>query len=166
MTIGIIGMGSIGQEVAARAAALKMSVQYYDIRRVPGFRYVQLEELLRSSDVISLHVPLTSETRNLLDPSRIAAIKPGAILINTARGELIDEAALYEALVSGRLAGAGLDVLATEPPDPSNPLLSLEQVTITPHVATGTLDSLHAKARFYAANIERVLAGEAPEGLL
>lgn len=166
MTIGLIGMGRIGQEVAARAAALKMTVQYYDRVRVAGYQYVELDELLSSSDVISIHLPLTHETRGLIDRRRIARMKQGAFFINTARGEIVDEGALYDALSSGHLAGAGLDVLAKEPPDLSNPLLNLEQVILTPHVATGTLDSLRAKAQFYSANIRRVLSGEAPEGLL
>jgi D-3-phosphoglycerate dehydrogenase len=166
MTLGLIGMGRVGQEVAARAADLQMKVQYYDPRRVSSYHYVDLDELLRSSDVVSIHVPLTPETRNLIDRRRIAQMKREVYLINTARGEIVDEAALCEALQSGWVAGAGLDVLAKEPPDPQNPLLQLDQVIITPHIAAGTLDSLQAKAQSYAANIERVLAGEAPEGLL
>ena len=162
----MIGIGRIGQEVAARAAAVKMTVQYHDPVRVSGYRYVELDDLLASSDVISLHIPLTAGTRGLIDRRRISQMKQGAFLINTARGELVDEAALYEALHSGHLAGAGLDVLAKEPPDLSNPLLRLEQVILTPHVGTGTLDSLREKARFYGSNIERVLSGEHPEGLL
>lgn len=166
MTLGVIGMGRIGQEVAARAAAFKMAVQYHDPVRASGYRYVELDELLGSSDVVSLHVPLTASTYALMDRRRIFQMKPGAFLINTARGELVDEAALYDAICSGHLAGAGLDVLAKEPPDLSNPLLSLEQVILTPHVGTGTLDSLRQKAQLYGSNIQRVLSGEAPEGLL
>jgi phosphoglycerate dehydrogenase-like enzyme len=165
-TLGIIGFGRIGKEVAVRAAAFGMSIQYYDVVRVEGHRYCPLNELLQTSDVVTLHCPLTAETRGLLDRTRIGLMKPKAILINTARGGIIDESALHQALVEGRLAGAGLDVFAEEPPDTACPLLHLDQVIATPHISTGTLDSLQTKAAFYAENIRRVLAGEQPEGLL
>jgi phosphoglycerate dehydrogenase-like enzyme len=165
-TLGIIGMGRIGHDVAKRAAAFGMAVQYTDVVRVEGYRYCALEELLRTSDIVSLHCPLTAETSGLLDRSRIGLMKPRAILINTARGGIVDEAALHEALLDGRLAGAGLDVFAQEPPDANNPLLHMDQVIATPHISTGTLDSLQAKATFYGDNIRRVLAGEQPQGLL
>ncbi len=164
--LGIIGMGRIGQEVAARATAFGMSVQYYDVVRVEGYRFCPLDDLLGTSDIVTLHCPSNAGTIGLLDRSRIALMKPRAMLINTARGGLVDEAALYEALVAGRLAGAGLDVFAKEPPDAADPLLHMDQVVATPHVSSGTLDSLQIKARFYAENIRRVLAGEQPQGLL
>jgi phosphoglycerate dehydrogenase-like enzyme len=164
--LGLIGFGRIGREVGLRAAAFGMEVQYHDPVRADGWHFVELDELLQTSDIVSLHVPLTAATGRLLDQQRIERMKPGVILINTARGELIDEAALTRALETGHIAGAGLDVLAKEPPDPANPLLRMKQVILTPHVATGTLESLHAKAAFYASNIRRVLAGEEPEGLL
>lgn len=151
--IGISGMGRIGRAVARRAEAFGMKV-------VSG----PIDLLLESSDYLSLNCPLTPETRGMLDRSRIARMKPGAILINTARGELVDEAALIDALVSGHLAGAGLDVMQLEPPVRQNPLLSMDQVICTPHLATGTIDSLRAKAAWYAANIRRVLSGSEPEG--
>jgi phosphoglycerate dehydrogenase-like enzyme len=153
--LGVVGMGRIGREVARRAAAFGMRV-------TPG----PIGELLASSDYLSLHCPLTAETRHMLDRGRIARMKPGAILINTARGELVDEAALIDALRSGHLGGAGLDVLEREPPAEANPLLAMEQVICTPHLATGTIDSLRSKAAFYAANIRRVLRGEEPLGRL
>ncbi len=165
-TLGIIGLGRIGREVAARAAAFGMSVQYYDAIRVDGYRFAELNDLLRTSDLVTIHCPLTDVTRGLLNRERIGLMKPGAILINTARGELVNEAALLEALLSGRLAGAGLDVFEKEPPDPASPLLHMDQVIATPHVATGTLDSLQVKAAYYVENIGRVLAGQAPIGLL
>ena len=166
LTLGIAGMGAIGKEVAARAAALKMDVQCYDLQKLTGYRYVDLEQLLGSSDIVTLHLPLTADTRHFLNRERIRMMKSGAFLVNTARGELIDEQALCDSLASGHLAGAGLDVLAAEPPGPDNPLLKFEQVIVTPHVGTGTRDSLEIKARFYADNIRRVLAGETPQGLL
>jgi phosphoglycerate dehydrogenase-like enzyme len=165
-TLGIVGMGRIGQEVAARAAAFGMSIQYYDVVRVEEYRFCPIDDLLKTSDIVTLHCPLNAGTIGLLDRSRIAVMKPRAILINTARGGLIDETALHEALVAGRLAGAGLDVFVKEPPDAADPLLHMAQVIATPHVSTGTLDSLQTKAAFYAKNIRRVLAGEQPHGLL
>jgi phosphoglycerate dehydrogenase-like enzyme len=165
-TLGIIGLGRIGREVASRAVAFGMSIQYYDVAPVDGFRLCPLDDLLRTSDIVSLHCPLTAGTRKLMNRERIALMKRGSILINAARGEIVDELALYEAIVANHLAGAGLDVFEKEPPDPSNPLLHMDQVVVTPHVATGTLDSLQAKATFYAENIRRVLAGEQPLGLI
>jgi phosphoglycerate dehydrogenase-like enzyme len=164
--LGIIGMGRIGREVALRAAAFGMSIQYHDIAPVEGFRLCPLDDLLRTSDIVTLHCPLTADTRKLMNRERIALMKKGGILINAARGEIVDEAALYEAIMSSHLAGAGLDVFEKEPPDAANPLLHMDQVVVTPHVATGTLDSLQAKAAFYADNIRRVLAGDQPLGLI
>jgi glyoxylate reductase len=165
-TLGIIGMGRIGRAVGARAAAFGMSIQYYDLIQVDGFRRCALEHLLGTSDIVSIHCPLTDETRRLLNRERIALMKRGSILVNAARGGIVDEAALHEALATGHLAAAGLDVFEKEPPEPANPLLHMDQVIVTPHVATGTLDSLQAKARFYVENIHRVLAGEQPIGLI
>lgn len=104
-TLGIVGMGRIGREVARRAAAFGMSVQYSDIRPVEDYSHVELQELLRTSDIVTLHCPLTESTRGLMNAERIAMMKPRSILINTARGELVDEAALHAGLRSGRLAG-------------------------------------------------------------
>jgi phosphoglycerate dehydrogenase-like enzyme len=164
--LGLIGCGRTGQEVARRAAAFGMTIRYYDKAPVEGFAFAPFEELLATSDIVSLHVPLTAETRHMIGAAQIAGMKPGAILINTARGGLVDEAALYEALASGHLRGAGLDVFEVEPPGLENRLLQLEQVVVTPHVSTGTLESLEAKAAMYADNIRRVLAGLEPVGLL
>ena len=108
-----------------------MDVRYYDVQKAPGYRYVDLEQLLCTSDIITLHLPLTPETRQFLNRERIRMMKLGAFLINTARGDLVDEQALCDSLASGHLAGAGLDVLATEPPRPDNPLLRFEQVIVT-----------------------------------
>jgi phosphoglycerate dehydrogenase-like enzyme len=165
-TLGIVGLGRVGLEVAARARAFGMTVRYNDLHPVDGFRFQDLPTLLATSDVVSLHCPLTPQTKHLLNSETIAMMKRGAIVVNTARGALIDEKALSEAVSSGRLAGAGLDVLESEPPDPANPLLTLEEVIISPHVGTGTIDSLRAKAEAYSQNIRRVLGGEPPLGLV
>jgi D-3-phosphoglycerate dehydrogenase len=127
---------------------------------VNATRASSLDELLRQSDIISLHVPLTSENRSFIDAGALERVKPGAVLINTARGGLIDEAALAGALRDGRLSGAALDVLQKEPPNPDNPLLQMDNVLITPHIAAGTRDALQAKMCAAFANMQRRLAGE------
>jgi len=142
-TLGIIGLGRIGQQVARRALAFGMEVLAYDpyisadIARELGVALVSLDELLARSDFITLHALLTPETRGLIGREALAHVKPGARLINCARGELVDEAALVEALTSGRLAGAALDVYSTEPPLGS-PLLTLDNVVLTPHLGAST----------------------------
>lgn len=161
-SLGIVGLGRIGHAVADRAVPFGMQVAYFDLLRKPGYNFLGLDELLAVSDYVSLHVPLTASTRGLLSAGRIASMKPGAVLINTARGELVDEAALAAALADGLLAGAGLDVFEKEPPERTNPLLRLKNVVLTPHVASGTVDSLRRKAAQYAENIRRVLAGREP----
>jgi glyoxylate reductase/D-3-phosphoglycerate dehydrogenase len=125
-------------------------------------RYVPLETLLATADVVSLHVPLNETTREMIDASALAHMKPKAILINTCRGEVVKEADLVEALRPGRILGAGLDTQEKEPPDPHNPLLDLPNVTLTPHSAGPTVDSF--RKRFYNgyANIQRVAAGQPP----
>lgn len=165
-TLGIVGMGQIGRQVARRAVAFGMRILHHDPVPVEGWKHATLDALLAESDIVTLHMPVTPATRHLLNGMRIAAMKPGAILINTARGALVDEAALLDALVSGHLAGAGLDVFETEPTSAANPLLAFPQVVVTPHVATGTAESLHDKAAYYAENIRRVLRGEEPLGLV
>ena len=110
-------------------------------------RTATLNELLRQSDIVSLHAPLTADNHKLINADTLAKMKPGAILINTARGGLVDETALDDALQHGRLAGAALDVLEREPPDPANPLLRMNNVLITPHISAGTRDALSAKMR-------------------
>ena len=136
-TIGLIGCGNIGNEVKKIALALGMNVLIY--KRHPGqdeenVRFVSLDELLEQSDYISLHCPLTPETRHIIDVSAIEKMKPTAFLINTSRGALIDEPALIAALKAGRIAGAGLDVQETEPPAEDNPLYTMENVILTPHM--------------------------------
>lgn len=161
-TLGVVGLGRIGREVARRAAGFDMRVQYCDPNVSAPYPRLPLEELLATSDYVSLHVPLTPETRGMLSRGRIGCMKPGSILINTSRGEVVDEGALIDALREGRLAGAGLDVFEREPPVVSNPLLAMDNVVVTPHVASGTLDALRVKARHYAENMRRVLDGREP----
>jgi phosphoglycerate dehydrogenase-like enzyme len=172
-TLGIVGLGNIGKKVARRAAAFDMVVQYYDIARLTeaeedalGVRFVLLPELLRTSDVVSLHVPLDDSTRHLLGAREFAQMKPGAILINTCRGPVVDEAALYTALKSGQVAGAGLDVLVEEPPATNHALFSLPNVTLTPHSAGPTWENWTARFRNGFDNIQRVAAGRAPKWVI
>jgi phosphoglycerate dehydrogenase-like enzyme len=172
-TLGIVGLGNIGKKVARRAAAFDMMVQYYDIARLTeaeedalGVRFVLLPELLRISDVVSLHVPLDDSTRHLLGAREFAQMKPGAILINTCRGPVVDEAALHAALKSGQVAGAGLDVLVEEPPATNHALFSLPNVTLTPHSAGPTWENWTARFRNGFDNIQRVAAGRAPKWVI
>lgn len=166
--LGIVGLGRIGRQVARRAMGFGMEVQAYDPLPDPdwaqrhGVRYVSLEELLRTSDVVSLHAPLTAETRRLLDAERLALLRPGAVLINTARGELVDEEALLACLREGRISGAGLDVFAVEPLPAGHPLLGMEQVVVSPHMASYTREALARMGEMAAENVLRVLRGEEP----
>lgn len=138
LTLGIVGFGRIGRAVAELAHAFGMSVLVFapNPKAAPPFvRYVDLETLFRQSDVVSLHCPLTPQTQRLVNPERLSWMKASAFLLNSSRGQLVDESALAKALDSGRIAGAGLDVLAVEPPAPDNPLLRARNCVITPHFA-------------------------------
>ena len=168
-TFGIIGLGNIGKKVARRVAAFDARVVYYDVRRLTeheedalGVRFVLLDELLRAADVVSLHVPLDDRTRHLIGARELGLMKPGAVLINTCRGPVVDEAALQKALESGRLAGAGLDVLVEEPPAKDHPLFGLPTVTFTPHTAGPTWENWVARFRNGFDNIQRVAGGGRP----
>lgn len=157
LTMGLIGLGAVGKAVAHIAKAFGMHVIGYS-RSGPGDSGVvgvALEDVLRRSDVLSLHCPLTPQTQNLINADRLALIKPSALLINTGRGALIDEAALAAALHAGKLGGAGLDVLSTEPPQPDNPLLTAPRCYITPHIAWA---SLAARSRLMKTAVENVRA--------
>jgi len=125
----------------------------------PG-RFAEIAELIGAADVVSLHMPLTDDTRGFVDAGRLAAMKPGSVLVNTSRGGLVDERALVAALESGHLRAAGLDVFAQEPTDPDNPLLRLENTVVTPHVGGRTQDNLHRMVRYWAANLRRHARGE------
>ncbi|ABC81630.1 2-hydroxyacid dehydrogenase [Anaeromyxobacter dehalogenans] len=162
-TLGLVGFGRIGQAVAQRAAGFGMRVLYAAPRDAgfPGARRVELDELLAASDFVSLHVPLTPATEGLVDRARLARMKPGAILVNTARGQVVDDAALAEALASGRLAAAGLDVFRDEPRVPEA-FLRLPNVVLTPHLGSGTRETRTAMTRMVLDEVLRVASGEAP----
>jgi phosphoglycerate dehydrogenase-like enzyme len=168
-TVGLIGLGNIGRQVARRIKAFDTNVIYYDaIRPSPdeeatlGVTYVPLDTLLRTADVVSLHVPLDDRTRRMIGAEQFALMRRNAILINTCRGEVVDERALIDALEHGRILGAGLDTQEKEPPDPANPLLKLPNVTLTPHSAGPTVDSYRKRFGNGYANIARVARGEPP----
>ncbi len=162
-TFGIIGFGQVGRAVARLAAAFEMRVLVHT-RTPPAstpaeVRLTDLDTLLRESDVVSLHCPLTPETRHLINRERLALLKPGAFLLNTGRGPLVDEAALADALNTGRLAGAGLDVLSIEPPPPDHPLLSARNCVITPHLGWATRAARERLLQQAAENVRAFLAG-------
>ncbi len=166
-TVGLLGFGNVGRMVAHRLAGFDVQILYSDIRKADmaterSLRATQVpfEELLERSDVLSLHVPLTRVTRGMVGAAAFARMKTGAILINAARGEVVDEAALHDALVSGKLHGAGLDVFAIEPADPANPLFRLNQVVVTPHVAGSAIDLVADIARHAFTNMQSVLDGQ------
>jgi phosphoglycerate dehydrogenase-like enzyme len=168
-TAGIVGLGNIGQQTAARLRAFGAELLFYDpyppaaaVSQALGARQVSLEELLRRSDIVTLHVPLMPATKGLINARTLALMKPTALLVNTCRGPVVDEAALVEALQAGRIAGAALDVLAQEPPDPQNPLLKLGNVLLTPHTAGVTFDTWARRGDFIFQNFRRVWAGEPP----
>jgi glycerate dehydrogenase len=159
LTLGIVGYGRIGQGVAAVGRAFGMKILAH--RRTPGGdpECVDLETLLGESDVVSLHCPLTPDTKELIDARRIGLMKPSAFLLNTSRGALVNEADLAAALNAGRLAGAGLDVLTVEPPPASNPLLAAKNCIITPHVAWATRNARRRLLEITAGNLRAFAAG-------
>ncbi|MCI0439993.1 MAG: 2-hydroxyacid dehydrogenase [Chloroflexi bacterium] len=167
--VGIIGIGNIGRQVARRVQAFDAKAQYYDKFPLPpernrqlGVTPVSLDELFRTSDIVTCHTPLTRETRHIVSRERLATMKPTAILINTSRGPVVDEQALIGALREKKIAAAGLDVFEKEPVDPNNPLLKMDNVVVTPHSAGTTWDTWYRRAEFAYSNIKRVWEGEAP----
>jgi phosphoglycerate dehydrogenase-like enzyme len=172
-TLGIVGLGNIGKKVARRAAAFDMRVQYYDIARLAldqedaiGVRFALFPELLQTSDVVSLHVPLDDSTRRMIGARELGLMKPTAILVNTCRGPVIDEDALYSALKERKIAGAGLDVFVDEPPAKTHPVFSLPNVTLTPHSAGPTWENWTARYRNGFDNIQRVASGDRPRWVI
>jgi len=158
-TLGVVGYGAIGKAVAKRAECLGMKILPYDVFPQDGL--VDLEMLLKESDVITLHCPLTPETKNMIGAKEFEMMKSTAILINTARGGLVDEAALAEALKSGVIAGAGFDVLTAEPPKDGNILLDLDMpnLIVTPHVAWASREAMQILADQLIDNVEAFVAG-------
>jgi glyoxylate reductase len=162
-TLGIVGFGRIGQAVARRASGFGMRILYSGPREVaqPGATRVELDALLAVSDFVSIHCPLTDATRDLLSRERIARMKPGAILVNTSRGPVVDEDAVAEALEEGRLFAAGLDVFRSEPQVPER-LRRAENAVLTPHVGSGTLETRTAMARMVWDEVLRRVTGRPP----
>ncbi|MEU4566929.1 NAD(P)-dependent oxidoreductase [Micromonospora sp. NPDC023956] len=164
-TLGLVGLGAIGRAVAARARGLGMTVLGYDVAVAAppeGVRLVGLDELLREADVVSLHVPQTAQTTGLLGAAALARMRPGALLVNTARAGVVDRAAVLAALDAGQLRGYAVDVFAPEPPEPDDPLLHHPRVLATPHMAAMTHDALDAMAVAVARGVIAHL--QAPEG--
>ena len=161
-TVGLVGYGAVPGRLAPMLRAMGARVLYASRSPKPdavGER-VTLDALLTVSDIVSLHVPLAPDTERLIDAGAIARMKPGAVLVNTARGALVDEAALVEALRSGRLGAAGLDVLETEPPTAGNPLFDLDNVVCSPHVAWLTRETLERSLAVAVENCRRIEAGQ------
>ncbi|MBR0374145.1 MAG: D-2-hydroxyacid dehydrogenase [Mogibacterium sp.] len=161
-TLGVVGAGTIGRQVIRIARAMDMNVLCYTRTPrddEPGLTFVPLERLLRESDYISLHCPLTDKTRHMIDADALAMMKPTAFLINTSRGALVDEPALIRALTEGQIAGAGLDVQETEPPVADNPLYTLENVILTPHMGWKGLETRQRLVGVIADDIQGFFAG-------
>lgn len=167
-TLGLIGLGRIGSAVAKRASGFQMRVLYHDLERIPtlekelGLIYTDLDSLLERSDFVSLHTPLTPETHHLIGGRQLKMMKKSAILVNTSRGAVIDRQALYEALVSGEIAGAGLDVTDPEPIDPDDPLLQLDNCVVVPHIASASVATRTLMATLAAENLVAGLQGRMP----
>src|SRR5262245_61462297 len=170
-TLGLFGFGRTGRATAQRALGFGVRLLACDPyitltreerARFGGIELVSRERLLREADVVVCHVPLTDETRHMVDRGFLAQMEPGAYLINISRGGVVDQNALVEALRARRIAGAGLDVFTPEPLSPGHPLTTLDNVVLTPHVGAGTLDAFRTKRRFALGNIQRVVHGEPP----
>ena len=174
-TLGIIGMGRIGQAVAKRAQGFSMRVLYHSrghnkefatLERLVGAQSTSLDTLLRESDIVSLHVPFTSETRHLIGEKELRSMKKGSILINTSRGQVVDQDALYSALSSGHIGGAGLDVFREEPIPKDSPLLELSNVVLVPHIGSASKKTRATMATMCAENIIAALYGEKPPNIV
>jgi glyoxylate reductase len=167
-TLGLIGLGRIGSAVARRATGFDMRILYYDVYRQPnlekelGLIYTDLDTLLRESDFISLHTPLMPETYQMIGDDEFKMMKKTAILINTSRGQIVDQGALYEALVSGEIAGAGLDVTDPEPINADDPLLRLDNCIVVPHIASASVAARTLMSEIAAENLIAGLQGRMP----
>jgi D-3-phosphoglycerate dehydrogenase len=168
-TVGIVGLGRIGAATARRLKSFGVRLLYNSRTRKPdleeeiGIEYATLDSLIERSDIISLNLPYTLETHHLIDAKRIAAMKDGVYIVNTARGRIIDQAALVDALRSGKIAAAGLDVFEEEPLDPGSPLASMDNVVLTPHLAASSEEAMERMAVQVAEGVLKVLNGEAPD---
>lgn len=171
-TVGIVGFGRIGQMVAKYLRGFENTILYYDVVAYPDAekeykaKRVSLDELLRQSDIVTIHVPLLEENYGLIGERELGLMKPTAVLVNTSRGPVVDEKALIAALKAGKIRGAGLDVFEQEPINKDNPLLKLKNVVLTPHAAGGTYDSWPRRAQFAYENMQRVLRGEKPQSVV
>jgi glyoxylate reductase len=171
-TLGIYGLGRIGEEVAKRARGFDMKVIYHNRRRRPelerksGLGYRSLDGLLKEADFLTIHVPLTQETRHSIGERELSLMKPTAYLVNTSRGPVVDEAALIKALKDKVIAGAGLDVYEREPVAADNPLLSMDNVVVTPHIGSASVETRTAMAVIAVQNIVAALKGETPPNLV
>lgn len=171
--VGIVGLGDIGRLVARRVQGFEAEVIYFNRQRLSpelesqlGVEFAPLDDLLARADIVSLHVPNTVETRHLIDARRLARMKPGAVLVNTGRGEVVDETALVRALQAGALAGAGLDVFEKEPLAPGHALTALDNVVLSPHCAGTTADTWARRGQFAYDNIQRAMQGQEPVALV
>ena len=173
LTLGIIGFGASGQELARRAKGFRMRILGIDIRAIEPEILAELQpdllgtpsdmdDVVAESDFLSLHLHLNAETRHIIDARRLGLMKPSACLINVARGALVDESALYQVLTDGTLGGAGLDVFAQEPPDPTLPVFQLPNVVATPHIAGVTYETSRRRAMCAAQNVDRIAQGLEP----
>jgi glyoxylate reductase len=172
-TLGLIGLGRIGQAVAKRASGFNMKVIYYDVdRQNPdvekdlNVKYYEFDEVLKESDFISIHVPSTKETHHLIGDRELGLMKPESFFINTARGAIVDEKALLKALKEKKIQGAGIDVWEKEPTHLNNPLFKLDNTVLTPHIASATVESRTMMAKLSAKNLVAVLKGEMPISLV
>ncbi|PDM26843.1 D-glycerate dehydrogenase [Candidatus Bathyarchaeota archaeon B24-2] len=171
-TLGIVGLGRIGSAVARRAKGFNMRVVYYDIYRNKeleeklGIEYREFKDLLKEADFISIHVPLTPNTRHLFNEEAFKTMKKTAYLINTSRGPVVDEKALYKALTEGWIKGAALDVHEKEPTPPDNPLLKLDNIVVAPHIASASTETRVKMAVMAAENLVSVLQGKVPPNLV
>jgi len=171
-TLGIIGLGRIGTAVARRAKGFNMKIIYYsrsrkeDVEKELGLKFVDLDTLLREADFVSIHVPLTEETYHLVGERELKLMKNTAFLINTSRGKVVDEKALYKALKEGWIAGAALDVFEEEPTPVNNPLLKLENVIVAPHIASATHETRSKMAEMVAQNLIAFFEGKVPPNLV
>lgn len=171
-TLGIIGFGRIGQAVARRAKGFNMRILYYDIKRNEeaerelGAEYRDLPSLLREADIVTIHTPLTKETYHMIGEKELSLMKPTAILVNTARGAVVDQKALYKVLKEKRIFGAGLDVYEKEPIDKDDPLIELDNVVLLPHIGSASVETREKMAIMAAENLLAGLRGERPKHLV